>query len=297
MNSTLGTKCRRVADRTNAAQMTNISRNGPVPRYRLLAIGVICWLATAAGCQQKMAEQPYYRPYEPTEFFPDGRSNRPLEPGVVHRAQHLDFDPLVTGLTLEEWGRYWNRTAQKVDPAAATPPEDREHAYGAPRYDPRPGQPHTGPAVYVDEFPFEMTGADLSRGADRFTVYCAVCHGPLGNGKGKIWERGYLKPTSYHTEPVEANEPGPYGKMPLGFSRGYWKWDIHIPVREVPLGYIFEVITQGYGAMPDHAAQISPADRWRIIAYVKTLQMSMHADVGKLPPDVLQKVNAGSKQP
>ena len=78
-------------------------------------------------------------------------------------------------------------------------------------------------------------------------------------------------------EKVEANEPGPYGKMPLGFSRGYWKWDIQIPVREVPVGYIFEVITQGYGAMPDHAAQIPPADRWRIIAYVKTLQMSMRS--------------------
>ena len=72
-----------------------------------------------AGCQQKMAEQPYYKPYEPTDFFTDGRSNRPLEAGVVHRGQNLDADPLVTGLTPEEWRRFWRRNEVKVDPAAA----------------------------------------------------------------------------------------------------------------------------------------------------------------------------------
>ena len=48
--------------------------------------------------------------------------------------------------------------------------------------------------MYVEEFPFEMTQEDLKRGQERFTIYCAVCHGPLGNGQGKIWERGYLEP-------------------------------------------------------------------------------------------------------
>ena len=249
-----------------------------------------------AGCQQKMAEQPYYKPYEPTDFFTDGRSNRPLEPGVVHRGQNLDADPLVTGLTPEEWRRFWRRNEVKVEPAAATPPEDREHAYGAPRFDPRPGQPHSSPVtVFVTEYPFPITGADLSRGAQRFTAYCAACHGPLGNGKGKIWERGYLKPTSFHTEKVETNEPDDFGQIPRGFSRGYWKWDIQVPIRDVPVGYIFEVITKGYGAMGDYAAQIPPADRWRIIAYVRTLQMSQRADVATLPEEVRKKINAGGQ--
>lgn len=291
--------------------------------FALFALALVL-PAAAAGCQQKMAEQPYYRPYEPTDFFKDGRSARPLEPGVVHRAQHLDSDPMVTGLTQAEWSRFWKgQSVGQVDVAAATPPENRAVAYGAPRFDPRPGQPHSSPdQVYVTEFPFEITGADLSRGADRYTTYCAVCHGPLGNGKGKIWERGYLKPTSYHAEPVEVNEPvtkrdstgkeipkdqwdkvrGQWfdngnGQIPLGYSRGYWKWDIHIPVSDVPAGYIFEVITKGYGAMGDYAAQIKPDDRWRIVAYVRTLQMSQRADVSKLPRDVLEKLKVGGNHP
>jgi len=258
---------------------------------------VLALAAGVVGCKQQMGDQPYYRPYEPTEFFEDGRSNRPLERGVVHRGQYLDNDPLVTGLTQEEWGRFWARGDRKVDPAAATAPEDRTTAYGAPRFDPRPGQPNSGAAVYVTEFPFEITAQDLAIGGQRFTAFCAMCHGPLGNGKGKIWERGYLKPTSFHTEPVEANEPADFGQIPLGFSRGFWKWDVRIPMRDVPVGYYFEVISKGYGAMGSYAAQIKPADRWRIIAYVRALQLSQRAEVGALPADVVGRLNAGGNQP
>ncbi|HEX4609158.1 MAG TPA: hypothetical protein VH092_13215, partial [Urbifossiella sp.] len=165
--------------------MTATRRTARLVPLLLLAAAV----PAAPGCKQKMADQPYYRPYEPTDFFEDGRSNRPLERGVVHRGQYLDSDPLVTGLTAEEWGRFWARGEKKVDVAAATAPEDRETSYGAPRFDPRPGQPTSGPAVFVTEFPFEITARDLAIGAQRFTQYCAMCHGPLGNGKGKIWER------------------------------------------------------------------------------------------------------------
>jgi mono/diheme cytochrome c family protein len=261
------------------------------PTLALALIALAAATTVTTGCQQKMAEQPYYRPYEQTESFADGRSNRPLEPGVVHRGQYLDADPMGTGLTRDEWVRFWNRDkdAPKID-APANPAGDRTKAYGAPRYDPRDA---AAAKVYISEFPFEMTAADLSRGGERFTAFCAVCHGPLGNGKGKIWERGYLKPTSYHTEKVEANEPDETADIPMGYSRGYWRWDIRIPLRQVPPGYIFEVITKGYGAMPDHAAQISPADRWRIAAYVRTLQMSMHAEFDKLPDDLKKKVEGG----
>lgn len=274
------------------------------PKKVMFAAACVAALFLLAGCQQKMAQGPVYKPLEETAFFPDGRSARPLEPGVIHRAQHLDSDPLVTGLTRAEWVRFWNRdtaaAVKKVDVTAATPPEDREHAFGAPRFDPpgfnppAGGTPHPGPQVYVNEYPFEITARDLSIGADRFTTFCAPCHGPLGNGKGKIWERGFLKPTSYHTEKVEPAEPDETAQIPLGYSRGYWKWDIHIPVREVPVGYIFEVITKGYGQMPDHAAQIKPEDRWRIIAYVRTLQFSRRADVAKLPAAVKKQVEAGA---
>ena len=58
---------------------------------------------------------------------------------------------------------------------------------------------------------------------------------------------------------------------------------LHIPMREVPVGYIYEVITKGYGGMPSYSAQISPADRWRIVAYVRALQYSQHAPAGGKP--------------
>ncbi len=297
-------------------------RGKPGRRLGVLFAGFALLATLAVGCQQKMAEQPYYRPLDESGFFEDGRASRPLEKGVIHRAQRLDSDPIVTGLTADEWSRYWkwdskaNAAADPKGPAPVEPKGDtasidklaREKAFGAPRYDQRKAGE---PKVYAEEFPFEITAEDLRRGQDRFSIYCAVCHGPVGNGKGKIWERGYLKPTSYHTVPVEKNEPSVKrdntgkaipkdqwastpgiffdlagSEIPLGMSRGYWRWGIEIPVREVPPGYVFEVITKGYGAMPDHASQIKPEDRWRIVAYVRTLQLSQHAkpeDLTALP--------------
>jgi mono/diheme cytochrome c family protein len=286
--------------------------------FSVLALALFC----NAGCRQKMADQPYYRPYEPTESFEDGRSNRPLERGVIHRGQHIEVDPLVTGLTREEWARaYALGTTPKLDLGEQAKPENREIAIGSPRFDPRvAGQPK----VYVDEFPFEITKDDMKRGQDRFTIYCAVCHGPLGNGEGKIWERGYLRPTSFHTTPVAENEmvefqngawferelrtkPArgqigfprtdlPFGYLPLGFSRGYGiVWNIRIPLREAPVGYYFEVMTRGYAGMPSYSAQIPPADRWRIVAYIKALQMSQFADASKLNDEIKKRVEAGGK--
>jgi mono/diheme cytochrome c family protein len=279
------------------------------------ALAVAVALAAGGGCRQKMADQPYYRPYEPSDAFQDGRSNRPLERGVVHRGQRLDWDPEVTGLTAEEWGRAYNLGVEpKVDPGDMAKVENREIAIGAPRYDPRDAGK---PKVYVSEFPFRVTKDDLRRGQERYTIYCAVCHGPLGNGEGKIWERGYLKPTSFHTAPVapdeqairqdgvwyeklpaRAGEKGfPRGGVALGFSRGYGiTWQIDIPMRDVPVGYLYEVITRGYAGMPSYSAQIPPKDRWRIVAYIKTLQLSQHADAKQLPDEVRKRVEAGGKQ-
>lgn len=271
--------------------------NGSLRFRTLLIVGFA--LLAASGCRQKMADQPYYRPYEATDFFEDGRSSRPLERGVIHRGQYLESDPLVTGLAREEWGRIYSLEANpKFDLNAPPQIENREKTYGAPRFDPpgfdakkyENGVPHPGPAVYVQDYPFAIAAEDLKRGQERFTIYCAVCHGPLGNGQGKIWERGYLTPTSFHTTMVGVHEKklDHPQDLPLGYSRGYSIWGIKIPLREVPVGYIFEVITKGFAGMPSYSAQIQPADRWRIIAYVRALQLSQFA------PNSL--VNAGGKQ-
>jgi mono/diheme cytochrome c family protein len=98
----------------------------------------------------------------------------------------------------------------------------------------------------VAEMPFQITEADLTRGQERFNIYCSPCHDQTGNGRGMVVQRGYRQPPSYHIERL----------------------------KQAPVGYFFDVMTNGFGAMPDYRAQISPRDRWRIVAYIRALQMS-----------------------
>jgi hypothetical protein len=102
-----------------------------------------------------------------------------------------------------------------------------------------------------DYMPFAVTQADLDRGRERFNIYCAPCHSRLGDGNGMIPQRGYRHPPSYHDERL----------------------------RKAPLGYFFQVISEGFGAMPDYAGQIPPRDRWCIVAYIRALQLSQNATV------------------
>jgi len=230
-----------------------------------------------AACQQRMAHPPYYRPLAETDFYPDRRSSRPLEEGVVHRAQILDDDPLASGLS-----------PQGKQPQAVTILND----------DNTPKEVRTGPGLpnkvenFVTAFPFQITRADLERGQQRFHIFCVPCHGPAGNGRGKIVERGFLEPPSFHTRPVDDDEKAFRARqdrdnpkhIPLGYSRGFHFFrsptnpngPFEIPLRDVPVGYIFEVISKGYGGMPDYAQQVAIPDRWRIAAYVRTLQLSQN---------------------
>jgi mono/diheme cytochrome c family protein len=118
--------------------------------------------------------------------------------------------------------------------------------------------PARGVDDYVDICPIVIDKKALERGRERFNIYCAVCHDALGTGNGKIVERGYLPPPNYHTD----------------YSRGFERRGIKVLLRDVPVGYYFEVISRGYGGMPDYASQIPPDDRWKIIAYVRALQLS-----------------------
>ena len=97
--------------------------------------------------------------------------------------------------------------------------------------------------------------ATLARGRERFNIYCAPCHSRVGDGNGMVVQRGYRHPPTYHQDRL----------------------------RQAPLGYFFDVMTNGFGAMPDYAAQIPPQDRWCIVAYIRALQLSQNAtaaDVG-----------------
>jgi hypothetical protein len=97
--------------------------------------------------------------------------------------------------------------------------------------------------------PFPVTMQVLERGQERFNIYCTPCHSRVGNGAGMIVQRGYRPAGNFHTPRLMA----------------------------APLGHFFAVMTHGYGAMPDYAAQVSPQDRWAIVAYIKALQLSQNA--------------------
>lgn len=217
-----------------------MTRAGPL---LLAAVAIV-----TAGCQQKMAGQPSYKPYAASGFFPDGMSARRPPEGAVAREWVLHSDSLTTGLK----------------PAFHGSPTPAGEKAGI---TPRPDAP-SDPGKFADTFPFELTRADLDRGQERYTIFCAVCHDPLGTGSGKIPERGYVKPPNFHTDS----------------SRGFALYRQTVPLRDAPVGYLFEVVSRGYGAMPRYGPQIPPKDRWRVAAYVRALQLSRHADLAKLPP-------------
>src|SRR5258708_26366164 len=65
---------------------------------------------------------------------------------------------------------------------------------------------------------------------------------------------------------------------------------------KAPVGHFFDVITNGFGAMPSYASRLDPDDRWRVIAYIRALQLSESAKVTDVPADQREKL-AGEPAP
>ncbi len=162
----------------------------------------------------------------------------------------------------------------------------RQDMYNQPKYKPlaasefwadstaaRPLPPHTVARGHLNEdtvffvgkhddgtlaesFPMPVTKELLKRGQERFNIYCSVCHGAEGDANGMIVQRGYPAPPSYHIDRL----------------------------RNAPPGYLYSVITNGYGIMYSYASRVEPADRWAIAAYIRALQLSRDARLDDLPP-------------
>ncbi len=109
----------------------------------------------------------------------------------------------------------------------------------------------------ADTFPMPVTAAVMARGQERFDVFCSPCHGRTGVGNGMIVQRGFRQPPSFHDARL----------------------------RNAPVGYYFDVITHGFGAMQDYSTQVPVADRWAIAAYIRALQASRAATVDDVPAD------------
>jgi mono/diheme cytochrome c family protein len=187
-------------------------------------VGMLCVLGACAlllvACRQQMFQQPSYRPYQPSSFFADGTSARPVPADTVARGQLRDDPLLFTGKDAS-------------------------------------GQDAT-------EFPFPITREVLTRGQQRFNVYCTPCHGFAGDGDGMVVRRGFTTPPTYHSDRL----------------------------RQAPVGYFFRVISNGFGSMPSYATQVAASDRWAIIAYIRALQLSQAAPLVDVPPDARARLEA-----
>lgn len=188
--------------------------------YRINFVFALVCSVVLIACNQKMAVQPAYRPYVPSEVFPDGSSARQIPADTVARG-HLQDDTLL----------FTGKDANGQD---------------------------------ATMFPYAITRDVLDRGRDRFRIYCAPCHGLTGDGDGIVVQRGFNPPPSYNTDRL----------------------------RQAPVGHFFDVMTNGFGAMPSYAVQIPVDDRWAIIAYIRALQLSQHAPAAQLPPDVQQALES-----
>lgn len=130
---------------------------------------------------------------------------------------------------------------------------------------------HTGEAngAFLDTIPLQIDSNLLHRGRERFDIYCSPCHGRTGDGNGMVAQRGVKIPADFHTDRL----------------------------REVPPGYLYQVIKNGYGAMGDYGDQIPVRDRWAIVAYLRALQLSRDANLNDVPADQRGQLSGANQPP
>jgi len=119
------------------------------------------------------------------------------------------------------------------------------------------------------EFPMPVTNDVMARGQERFNVFCSPCHGRTGDGTGMIVQRGFRQPPSYYQDRLV----------------------------NAPVGYLFDVMTVGFGAMQDYSAQVPPADRWAIAAYIRALQLSRRGTLTDVPADRREELDRSPVSP
>lgn len=196
------------------------------------------------GCDRlDMYDQPRYEPLEVSHFFPDKLSARQPVEGTIARGHLREDDAFFTG---------------KADGKEVA--EIPDAAYRAVHQQ----NPKLFAASYDDTPKNDLRRALLHRGRERFDIYCSVCHGRTGDGKGMIVQRGFRAPPAYTVDRLMA----------------------------APNGHLFDVATNGIGAMAGYASRISVADRWAIVAYIRALQLSQHVSEDTIAEDLRSQLNS-----
>jgi mono/diheme cytochrome c family protein len=211
------------------------------PRLLILLLTAHCSLLTVA-CRRDMQDQPKAIAYRESTFYKDGISSRPLVEGTVPRGYLRADRELYLG----------KKSTSGAQPGPVlTQPAGAQATAPTIRLPTTPVSSTNLAAMFPDDvetIPFPIDKDALDRGQERYQIFCSVCHGMTGYGDGIVARRGFNKPppASYHQDRL----------------------------RQAPVGHFFDVMTNGWGAMPSYASQIPVADRWKIIAYIRALQLS-----------------------
>jgi mono/diheme cytochrome c family protein len=226
----------------------------------LCLVALACLLFLSAGCRMDMQDQPKAKVYRSSKFFKDGLSSRPLPDGTVPRGYLRADAALYTGKADNSRSQPGQNTAggqsgQGAQGSQQQQGQQRQPGQGGGAMQSAggnsPGSSSSGGAnIYegaVDAFPFPVTEELVNRGQERYQIFCAMCHGMTGYGDGMIVRRGFRKPPSYYDDNL----------------------------RKAPVGHFYDVITNGWGAMPAYADQVPVQDRWAIVAYIRALQMTV----------------------
>jgi mono/diheme cytochrome c family protein len=256
------------------SQASGVRRQARGARRRVLfclLTSVFCLLSV--GCRMDMQDQPKYKYYRAGDkkFFPDGSSMRPSVEGTVPRqtGQYRDRDDyFYTGKAAgaQAGGVGASGPTTQTAAAAAALANVRGNVSGG-----APGAPAATATGGPDLFPIPIDKAALERGRERFQIFCTACHGATGEGDGMIVRRGFQRPPSFYDDRLQENS--------------------------TPAAHFFDVLTNGWGAMPDYSAQISPEDRWKIIAYLRALQLSRRLKLEELSPEEQNRVKTAAQPP
>jgi mono/diheme cytochrome c family protein len=126
-------------------------------------------------------------------------------------------------------------------------------------------------------FPTPLTAADLEVGHQKFDIFCSVCHGRLGDANGMVVQRGFPKPPSFIVHP--------------GMTQR------ELTLQKAPVGHYYNVMTYGFGAMYSYGDRIHPEDRWKIVAYIKALQLGTQGAAGTAAANAAAATGAATTQP
>lgn len=259
----------------------------PLSSRTLLAFLFLPFAMFVGGCRMDMQDQPRYEAYEAGDrkTFADGSSSRQLVEGTVPRGrageEFVDrrSDYFYTGQLTASGGGLQTQGAAATGDAGQTPnvanmgggaqaPAQAGASQGVVR--------EGGPDVFPRQI-LPITRETLERGRDRYNNFCAMCHGMTGEGDGMIVRRGFQRPPSLITD--------------QGLQQGM-----------ASAAHIFKTITNGQGAMPSYADMLPPEDRWKIVAYIRALQLARNRPLAEIPEAERQKLGgaqagAASQQP